>query len=329
MTPAYGGQQAVELFMQQPFDVVLMDLQMPCVDGLEATRRIRAFEQAQQRRPVPIIALSASVLEQDRRNALAAGMDGFADKPLDPQRLHLEMARVLDIRPVDNSSPMVPPLAPVAVPLPPAWGPQAGPEPAIDWEKGLRLWTRLDLFSAALGRFVQEQQNTPESLATLLAQQDWPALRAKAHRLRGAAGNLALTQVHDGAVQLELAAQQGNLPRVQTLVPALSDALAAAAQALQAVQTHPPASQDTLGFAPSVLSASQQTQALQALEQLQTALAQAELPEAPLHTLAQLLPALALEPLQQAIDHFDFDRAQHCLERLRVQLPPATTEEPT
>ena len=329
MTPAYGGQQAVELFMQQPFDLVLMDLQMPCVDGLEATRRIRAFEQAQQRRPVPIIALSASVLEQDRRNALAAGMDGFADKPLDPQRLHLEMARVLDIRPVDNSSPMVPPLAPVAVPLPAAWGPQAGPEPAIDWEKGLRLWTRLDLFSAALGRFVQEQQNTPESLATLLAQQDWPTLRATAHRLRGAAGNLALTQVHDAAVQLELAAQQGHLPRMQTLVPALSDALAAAAQALQAVQTHAPASQDALGLVPSVLSASQQTQALQALEQLQTALAQAELPEAPLHTLAQLLPALALEPLQQAIDHFDFDRAQHCLERLRVQLPPATTEEPT
>ena len=57
---------------------------MPVMDGLEATRRIRAFEQAQRRKPVPVIALSASVLEQDRRNARAAGMDGFASKPLEP-----------------------------------------------------------------------------------------------------------------------------------------------------------------------------------------------------------------------------------------------------
>ena len=75
------------------FDVVLMDLQMPGMDGLEATRRIRAFEQAQRRKPVPVIALSASVLEQDRRNARAAGMDGFASKPLEPARLFREIAR--------------------------------------------------------------------------------------------------------------------------------------------------------------------------------------------------------------------------------------------
>ncbi len=318
VTLAYSGKEAVALFMQQPFDLVLMDLQMPCVDGLEATRRIRAFEQTQQRRPVPIIALSASVLEQDRRNALAAGMDGFADKPLDPQRLHLEMARVLDIRPVAVAA------------LPPAPTPPTGPDPAIDWEKGLRLWTRLDLFSAALNRFVQEQQNTPDSLAALLAQQDATALRATAHRLRGAAGNLALTQVHAWAGQLEAAARQNDLPQMQTLVPALSAALAAAAQALQAVQSHAtPVARDTLGLIPKVLDPEQQAQVLGALEQLQTALAQAELPEAPLHTLAQLLPALSLEPLQQALDHFDFDRAQHCLKRLRAQLQPATTEEPT
>ncbi len=79
------------------FDVVLMDLQMPGMDGLEATRRIRAFEQAQRRKAVPIIALSASVLEQDRRNARAAGMDGFASKPLEPARLFREMRRVLSL----------------------------------------------------------------------------------------------------------------------------------------------------------------------------------------------------------------------------------------
>ena len=74
------------------------------------------------------------------------------------------------------------------------------------------------------------------------------------------------------------------------------------------------------------LDAQQQAQARQALEQLRTALAQAELPEAPLQALAQLLPALMLEPLQRAIDDFDFDQAQRCLDTLRVQLAPATEE---
>ena len=84
VTLARDGEEAVQAFVQERFDVVLMDLQMPGVDGLEATRRIRAWEQTQRRQPTAVIALSASVLEQDRRNARAAGMDGFANKPLEP-----------------------------------------------------------------------------------------------------------------------------------------------------------------------------------------------------------------------------------------------------
>ena len=67
-------------------------------------------------------------------------------------------------------------------------------------------------------------------------------------------------------------------------------------------------------------------QAHQALEQLAQALQRGELPEAPLQALAELLPALALEPLQQAIDAFDFNQAQRCLHTLRAQLAPAPEE---
>ncbi|GAB3429380.1 PAS domain S-box protein [Giesbergeria sinuosa] len=314
---AHSGEEAVALFMQDPFDLVLMDLQMPGIDGLEATRRIRTFEQAEQRRPVPIIALSASVLEQDRRNALAAGMDGFADKPLEPARLQMEMARVLGIRPV--SSPMV--AAPPAL----LWAP--GPEPAIDWEKGLRLWTRMDLLRNALERFLQDHQNTPATVSILLAQEDWAGLLAAAHRLGGAAGNLALGPLHSLAQQLEQAAHHADGTRAQTLAQALSGALAAASQCLEATQTNATAPAVDL-TAPARLDAQQQTQVAMALGHLRTALAQAELPEAPLQALAQLLPALMLEPLQQAIDHFDFDRAQQCLATLQAQMAPAAGKEP-
>jgi CheY-like chemotaxis protein len=74
--------------------VVLMDVQMPEVDGLEATRQLRAQEARSGQPPTPVIALTASVLSQDRKDAEAAGMNGFAVKPLDMASLRQEIARV-------------------------------------------------------------------------------------------------------------------------------------------------------------------------------------------------------------------------------------------
>jgi len=316
VTLAQGGEEAVQWFMQGQFDLVLMDLQMPGMDGLEATRRIRAFELAHHRRRVPVIALSASVSEQDRHNALAAGMDGFADKPVEPLRLQIEMARVLDIRPVS-----LPAIAAPSPSLPPA----PGVEAAIDWEKGLRSWTRMDLLCQGLARFLQEQHNTPTTVLALLAAQNWTSLQAMAHRLSGAAGNLALLPLHRLAQQLEQAAQQADAPQSQALAQALPSALSAAAYALELVQTgHIAPSPDF--SAAAALNALQQAQAQAALEHLGQALAQAELPEAPLQVLTQLLPALMLEPLQQAIDSFDFDLAQCCLQALQSQLSTSTSK---
>ena len=80
---APNGAQALERFRDEPFDLVLMDLQMPGMDGLEATRRIRAYERDQGRAAVPIIALTAHAHEEDRARCLAAGMDELVSKPID------------------------------------------------------------------------------------------------------------------------------------------------------------------------------------------------------------------------------------------------------
>ena len=109
VTIATDGSSAVAAWAGGRFDMVLMDVHMPGMDGLAAARRIRALEVAGQRGRTPIVALTASVLDEDRIAAREAGMDGFVGKPIDLEQLRLEMARVVGA--VDGSRNALPPVA--------------------------------------------------------------------------------------------------------------------------------------------------------------------------------------------------------------------------
>jgi hypothetical protein len=90
---ANDGIEAVELVARQPVDVILMDMQMPRLDGPDATRRIRQIPHAAT---VPIIALTANAFEQDRERCMAAGMDGFITKPIQAESLFAAVLRALE-----------------------------------------------------------------------------------------------------------------------------------------------------------------------------------------------------------------------------------------
>ena len=79
---ADDGRQAVEKFKTGRYDMVLMDIFMPVMDGLDATREIRAFEQEDGRDPTPVVAVTASAFEEDRENSINAGCTGFLSKPI-------------------------------------------------------------------------------------------------------------------------------------------------------------------------------------------------------------------------------------------------------
>ena len=95
---AGNGREAIELLEKEEFDLVLMDIQMPEMDGLEATRAIRSPESSVLDHNIPIIAMTAHAMEGDREKCLEAGMNGYTSKPIDPEKLRTEIDRHADRR---------------------------------------------------------------------------------------------------------------------------------------------------------------------------------------------------------------------------------------
>lgn len=209
---ARDGVEAVQQYQTHEIDLILMDLQMPRLDGLQASRQIRQWEREQDKPPVAIIALTASVLTEDKRQAQEAGMNGFANKPVDFNRLSAEMARVLKVE------------SQVSIPSSPAEpsGKESRDQAMIHWQKALTLWVDEALYLAELGKMLDKHEGLPSALAQSLQNQDWRAVRSQAHALKGVCGNLALMALHQLFAQIEHAAIQQDHAKALPLIGDLS-----------------------------------------------------------------------------------------------------------
>ena len=332
ITLASNGAEAVARCLETSFDLVLMDLQMPGMDGLEATRQIRANEHQQQRTAVPIIALSASVLAEDREAAQAAGMNGFADKPIDLPRLYGEIARVLQLEEDVSGT------AATTAATTTSWAaldkaaPQtqiaSGTAQVIDWQTGIQRWGDQEQLHRALTRFQSDNHDLADQLQTLQQAADWPALGALAHRLRGAAGNLSLPELQQALAALEDAMRTTAAMDVQA-VNGLLDSLTRTWQAfVMALQSSPPPTQATpvADTVASALSRPQIDQALSHIDQAINVLARNEIPDTTLTSLTALLGSQAMADVQEALDSFAFRAAQDALQSLRAKLPTQSEE---
>ena len=297
------GAAAVAACAAEPVDLILMDVQMPGMDGLQATRQIRAREQAEGRRPVPIIALTASVLDRDRQAALDAGMQGFASKPLDMPALLTEMARLLG-----QSSEYLPQADDPAM------------QGLFDWRRGAALWGSPLAMAAAVARFLAEQTEIPAQWRTYCIAAQWPSLASEAHRLRGLAGNLGLPALHALLTELEQAANTAQATRCQQLLDELPRLLALLANNLPQQPQQPQACAPTV----SAQGALDHAALLNDLHRLQQALQRGALDEPALQRLMVLgAPA---EALRAALDEFDFERALALLATLQAELQLAAKE---
>jgi signal transduction histidine kinase/DNA-binding response OmpR family regulator len=195
-----SGRQATDARASQMYDLILMDCQMPGMDGYEATAEIRAWER--KNRPgerIPVIALTAHAMKGDRDLCLRAGMDDYLTKPLQAGELAAMLGKWLDPAPRATAS------SPMAVPKA-AWGEAAMEAAVIERCGGDRA-----LAARLLRAFVRQVRDDLAAIAAATDAGDAAALAHAAHALKGAAGNLALDACHRAATELVRLGRAGQM----------------------------------------------------------------------------------------------------------------------
>ncbi|PRP91448.1 Signal transduction histidine-protein kinase BarA [Enhygromyxa salina] len=204
VTTVADGRAALERVFadHERFDVVLMDLRMPRMGGLEATRAIREGER-ETGGHVAIIAMTAQAMSGDRERCLAAGMDDYVAKPVTGAQLADALGRVRDA-----ASPSSPGPEPTPASAP-------SPAPLVDWQRSVeRLGGSEAMMLRVATVFLEQLPTLREGLGQAVEAEDAAALRAVAHRCKGAAGALGSERVAELARRLELAGERGQLETI-------------------------------------------------------------------------------------------------------------------
>jgi CheY-like chemotaxis protein/HPt (histidine-containing phosphotransfer) domain-containing protein len=202
-----NGKEVLSAFGKGSYDLILMDVQMPEMDGFEATAAIRRKER-EGGKHIPIIAMTAHAMKGDRERCLEAGMDDYLTKPIQPRSLTEVIGRWVDKQ--DSVKPEVPSVEPVKE------------EEVFDKTGFLeRLGGDESLFRKLLSMFFNDAPIQIERIQQHLKDEDLAGMRLRAHSLNGATANLGANALQKAASEIEAAAKNGDLDRARELVPNL------------------------------------------------------------------------------------------------------------
>ena len=217
-----NGRRAVEAVAATDYDLVFMDIQMPEMDGYQATRVIRREQGNSQ---LPIVAMTAHAMTGDRDRCLQAGMNDHIAKPLDPEELKAKLAHWLTHDDTELEKAAAEPAGDVMAKEPPVIAAEEVTLPGINRQDGLnRVMGNEKLFQRLLVNFYKDQQMDLEELQNCLAQSDWKGARFLVHGLKGAAGSLGAETLCAAAGDMEAALGRADRIPENALLTRLDDA---------------------------------------------------------------------------------------------------------
>jgi signal transduction histidine kinase/CheY-like chemotaxis protein/HPt (histidine-containing phosphotransfer) domain-containing protein len=218
VTVANNGKEAVDILVQQSFDLVLMDIQMPIMDGYEATAAIRKNLTKQA---LPIVAMTAHAMTEDKERCFSAGMNDHLAKPIEPDALYQVLAKYLSktelSQPIEIDSSVIE-ISDI----------KGFPEiEGVDFQDGmLRLGQNKTLYLKLLQMFIKEHQYSVDDIKQKLAVGDIEGAKLKAHTLKGVGANLGAKALSAIAAELEIQFKEKDQPENDPKLLVLSDDIA-------------------------------------------------------------------------------------------------------
>ena len=311
-----NGKEAVERLSaadHQTYDIVFMDIQMPEMDGYEATKRIRALKFCQ-----PILAMTAHALAGEREKCLQSGMDDYISKPIDPEHLFSVLAKWIEKLPAERKilEPSISGSQHFGSQLPASL-------PGLDIHVGLqRVVGNEELYESLLYTFATNRRDSIERLKEMLAQRDTEQAERFVHTIKGVAGNIGAMALFEAASDLEYAIAASALRDLTPLMESFETAFSQVIQTITSLsegdnsQEHSnPAAQEGLAlervqsFLPELASLLQEgnVDAMNSLRHLR-----------PFLNIPQL--AEIFHRLEAQIQHYDFEEARATLSTLEQRL---------
>ncbi|MDD4768027.1 MAG: response regulator, partial [Desulfotomaculaceae bacterium] len=310
VTIAGNGFEAIDALAKRPFDLVLMDIHMPGMDGLEATRKIRSTGQYHD---LPIVAMTANAMVGDREISLEAGMNEHITKPIDPEKLKsmlikwIKPRNMMSVQESDSNA-----LSPDEEALPQF--------KTISTEKGIKnIAGNIKLYRKLLRDFVDDNRCSAGDIYKYIESGDYQKALIEVHTIKGLAGTLAAARLFETAAGLEEALMKGRYDRLELLYLPFAEALQAVLEEIQASALLEP------GIPPVRTGSIDRLKARQLIEKLRPLLEEGNAETTDLlneiaETLSSGQTAALADRMVEQIDSLDFDEAMATLNEISAVL---------
>ncbi len=308
-----NGAEAVNDIKNADYDIILMDIQMPEMDGLAATKAIRQWEtQTGVKEPITIVALTASVMKEDKQDCYDVGMNAVASKPINfPELMALMEQQVpqnLGTRATAHEANLSAEVT--STDLSPL-------EPLVDYVTGIKTWLDADIYLDGLINFARDRQNDALKITDVLKQSSDNHLEARkiTHALKGLAGNLSITEVAQLADDIDLALKSPATPQLFDTIQTLHQAIQDVVSRINSIKQEDSTQSALLQTLDTETGKALFNNMISALDDLNPDSIAPLLDE-----LASFIEAEKLAVIQQNINDFEFDDAKTAVIALATEL---------